>query len=760
MRLTALSFCFAGPPPGWGCPCCGPLFALSPPFLLLCVFFFSSVRSFLPCAPSVSCFSWFPAPGALGHGALRCLFCWPRAAWLPVRSRLFGCLGLSVFSGPGCPGPWRWFLSAVPGFPCSVFFFLFFFLPPSSGSVLCLPGGRWLFPGGCCPPPPLSPCVSRLSWFPLGALVFSFFSSSVRPRCLFLSLVCGPWCLGPWRCVLFVFLGLPLPGSPFALASCVFPAWPLAAPWWLPPPPPSLLCLAGFFASVRCLGFFFFFFLCAPPLSLAFSGFRPRVPWASALCIVCFVDLPLLGSPCALASFMLFAWPLAAPCWLPAPPLCVSRFSSLPLGAVCRVLCCAVCPWVRCCAALLRVVPLGVVLSFAVLLCCAGLVPLLVAPCPLALPVALGPCALRCCIVRCSPALCAVCYVFFVVAWWCMLLFAALLCAVCVPGCCAVLSLFSLLGAVLRFAVLVRLGCAVRLVRAVAGPWCCGALLCVVLFPLVCRGAVLGLVARGCLLVACVHVSVPVWPRGLFPCGWRGLLWCPASLCRVLWCCAVAWCCAVVLCCRVVVLLGLALPSCGLSCCAVLCCPLAVLSFARWWCLRAVVLFPSCCAFPVFSALCAAVPHPALHPPGRGGHLPNGPPNPPPPRAAPPPPKPTPRRSPCPRPSRSPRPPPKGGPQPSPSPGPNPAPRRQLGPGPPRMSSTTSGPSRPRPEGSSAQRGAPPPSPTPPPPPSWRSAPRPKRGGPRPTTSQSPHPGPTDRSGVHQQRPRPPTGPR
>ena len=305
---------------------------------------------------------------------------------------------------------------------------------------------------------------------------------------------------------------------------------------------------------------------------------------------------------------MLFAWPLAAPCWLPPPPLCVSRFSSLPLGAVCRVLCCAVCPWVRCCAALLRVVPLGVVLSFAVLLCCAGLVPLLVAPCPLALPVALGPCALRCCIVRCSPALCAVCYVFFVVAWWCMLLFAALLCAVCVPGCCALLSLFSLLGAVLRFAVLVRLGCAVRLVRAVAGPWCCGALLCVVLFPLVCRGAVLGLVARGCLLVACVHVSVPVWPRGLFPCGWRGLLWCPASLCRVLWCCAVAWCCAVVLCCRVVVLLGLALPSCGLLCCAVLCCPLAVLSFARWWCLRAVVLFPSCCAFPVFSALCAAVP--------------------------------------------------------------------------------------------------------------------------------------------------------
>ena len=166
-------------------------------------------------------------------------------------------------------------------------------------------------------------------------------------------------------------------------------------------------------------------------------------------------------------------------------------------------------------------------------------------------------------------------------------------------------------------------------------------------------------------------------------------------------------------------------------------------------------------------------PHPALHPPGRGGHLPNRPPNPPPPRAAPPPPRPTPRRSPHPRPSRRPRPPPNGhpnpsvNPQPSPNPSPNPAPRGQHEPGPPRTSSTTSGPSRPRPEGSSAQRGAPPPSPTPPPPPSWRSAPRPKRDAPSPATSQSPQPRPTDRprpsqnnARVHQQPPRPPTGPR
>ena len=153
-----------------------------------------------------------------------------------------------------------------------------------------------------------------------------------------------------------------------------------------------------------------------------------------------------------------------------------------------------------------------------------------------------------------------------------------------------------------------RLRCAVCVVRAVAGAWCCGALLCAVLFPLVCCGAVLGLVARGCLLVACFGVGVPVWPRGLLPCGWCALLWCPTSLCRVLWCCAVARCCAVVLRCRDAVLLVLALPSCSLSCCAVLCCWLVVLFLALWWCLRAVVLFSAFCTFPVFSALRVVLP--------------------------------------------------------------------------------------------------------------------------------------------------------
>ena len=446
---------------------------------------------------------------------------------------------------------------------------------------------------------------------------FFFFPSFVRPRCLRLSLVSGPGCPGPWRCVSFVDLGLPLPGTSCALALFVSPAWQWAAPSWLLPPPPLPICVSRFSSLLLGALVFCFFFL--PLCALVAFGFLWFLaPGALVLGAVrCLLYWPSV-SRLSVRSRLFRAFRLAVGCSLvvaapppPPAPLCVSRFSSLPLGAVCRVLCCAVCPWVRCCAALLRVVPPCVVLPCVVLLCCARLVPLLVAPCPLALPVALGPCALRRCVLRCSPVLCALCCVCFVVAWWCVLLSAAVLCAVCVPGCSAVCSLSSPLCAVLCFAVLVRVRCAVRVVRAVAGAWCCGALLCVlcvVLFPLVCCGALLGLVARGCLLVTCLGVGVPVCPRGLLPCGSCGALWCPASLCCVLWCCAVAWCCAAVFCCRVAVLLGLVSPSCGLSCCAVLCCWLAVLVFAWWCCLRAVVLFPSCFAFPVFSALCAAVP--------------------------------------------------------------------------------------------------------------------------------------------------------
>ena len=152
---------------------------------------------------------------------------------------------------------------------------------------------------------------------------------------------------------------------------------------------------------------------------------------------------------------------------------------------------------------------------------------------------------------------------------------AALCFAVFPRAVCSVLCVFcrgAVVRAVVRRSALCCVGgavlcvpCPLHSVRCCASPcWCARVVLfvwCVLLLApgaVVCRGAVLGLVARGCLLVASFGVGVPVWPRGLLPCGWCGLLWCPAFLCRVLWCCAVAWCCAVVFCCRVAVLFGLA----------------------------------------------------------------------------------------------------------------------------------------------------------------------------------------------------------
>ena len=629
------------------CSLCAPRWSLA----------FSGFRPRVPRA-FVLCFSLHPPPPSpfffLFSSVLR-----PRCFWL------------SLVSGPGCPGPLRcvWFdllirrLSApralslllcflpgrslLPGGCCPpapppspfvsrgfcrcrwlpFLFFVCFFLPalllPAGSALvggshrlsapplllfvllvsscsglrvlwllLCFPPGRWLPSGRCCPPPPPPPfCVSRFLSLPRSApffFFFLFFSFAALPLPACSALVGGSHRLLPPPPPAVCFVGLPLLCSPCALAAFVFPAWSLADPWWLlPPPPPPPFCVSGF--SSLPLGAPFFFPSSAallPPAFLALVGgsrrLLPPPPYPGA-CVVpcavrgCFAALPFRGVFC---GSML-------PCSACSRCGLLSAF-----GLRCRVLCCTVCPCLRCFAALLRVVPPVVLLLCALLFCFARGVPLLVVPCPLALPIALGPCSLRHCILRCSPALCALCCVCLVVACWCVLLFAAVLCAVCALGCHAVRSLSSPLCAVLCFAVLVRLRCAVLVMRTVAGAWCCGALLCVVLFPLVFCGAVLGLVARGCLLVACFGVGVPVGPRGLLPCGWCGLLWCPASLCRVLWCCAVAWCCAVVLCCRFAVLFVFALPSCGLSCGALLCC---------------VVLLVVCGAFcPVVASVCCA----------------------------------------------------------------------------------------------------------------------------------------------------------
>ena len=266
--LAALSFCFARPPRGWGCPFCGSSVAFPPPPL----FFFLFVLSHFPRAPLVSVLLRFPAPGALGLGTLSFFRPPPLACvffFFGVRPHY---LWLSLVSSPGCPGPWRCVLFVLLASRSSA--------PRALSPLLWFPPGCWLLPGGCCPPSP--PFVSR--WFSrcrFCALFLFFFHcapplplafSCFRPRVLWAFALCA-----------VCFVGLPLLRSPCALASFVFPAWPLAAPRWLLPPHPPLFCLAFLLAAAVCSIFFSNFFLFsrrAPPLSVAFSCFRPRVPWA------------------------------------------------------------------------------------------------------------------------------------------------------------------------------------------------------------------------------------------------------------------------------------------------------------------------------------------------------------------------------------------------------------------------------------------------------------------------------------------------
>ena len=447
------SLVLGAPPPtsfvsGWFCRCR----SLPPP-----VFF-----SFPACAPVVFGFLWFPAPGALGLGAVFCLLCGPPASRLPVRSLLFLCLTSPLVA------PW------------------------------------WLLP-------PPTPC--RL-------VLRSFFFCVVRPRCLRLSLVSGPGCLGPRRCALFALLA-----SRFSALRAFSP----------------LLCLP----SGRSLlpgG-------CCPPPPFVSRSFRR---FRSVLCAVFCAVLCVPGCGAALRC-----------CALCRPLLC------------CCVLCCfAALGWCRCssCHALwCSPSPWGPVLCGAVF---CGVPP------------------------RC---------VCFVVAWWCVRLFAALLCAVWVLGCCAVCYLSSPLCVMLCFAVLVRLRCAVRVVRAVASARCCGALPCAVLFPLVCCGAVLGLVAPGCLLVPCCGALLSVflcWWCWLvsFPCVCGAVLHC-VSCCSVLvesallsvpravacpcvlWCLlgrsAVWWCCSGVSWCLAVLCVVLWCPApCAVSCGAVLPCGVVLVGCA------------------------------------------------------------------------------------------------------------------------------------------------------------------------------------
>ena len=82
--------------------------------------------------------------------------------------------------------------------------------------------------------------------------------------------------------------------------------------------------------------------------------------------------------------------------------------------------------------------------------------------------------------------------------------------------------------------------CAVRVVCAFSGGWCCWFL---VSLPFV-GGLLVALVARRCRLVVCVGYGARVWSGR----RWASILWCPVPPCCILWRCAAVWCCAVVPC--------------------------------------------------------------------------------------------------------------------------------------------------------------------------------------------------------------------
>ena len=487
--LAALSLCFAWPPLGWGAPALAfflfsPLPSSARPLCLLlslvsgpggpgpwhcvlfvafrpsvrcrsfCVappgcwllpggclppaplFFFGfSCRRSVPCAflfvffslppvsaPVVSRFLWFPAPGAFRPGAVLCVFLPPFGSpcafafsflllgqWLllgalpapplclagfvgAARCPSFffsscvrpGRLWLSLVSGPGCPGPWACVLFALWASRFSA-------VRALSPSFCFLPG-RWLLPGGCCPPPPRS-------------VLRSLFFCLVRPRCLQLSLVSGPGCLGPRCCVLFALLASrfsALRGSRLFRASC--PAVGCSPVVAAPPPPfvsrgfrrfPSVLCavccavlsVSGCGAALRCCA------LCIVLLRSFGAAARraipsgaPRHPGA-----LCFVSLCFAVSPRAVCDLSLCG---GVSC---CSPLCFVL--CMFWGAVLCVLC-PLCS-VRCCASL----------------CWCACVVLLVWCVLLLVPGTVVRCCLLCCFLWCAVVLCSVWWP--VVVCWC-----------------------------------------------------------------------------------------------------------------------------------------------------------------------------------------------------------------------------------------------------------------------------------------------------------------------------------------------------
>ena len=312
----------------------------------------------------------------------------------------------------------------------------------------------------------------------VGFFLFSFLPSSLRLRCVVLCVFSGPGCLGPWRLI----------PPPF---FCFF----------FGPPPLLPLAFPAFLGPLRP-PFFFWFFL-FPFLFF----FLPVVRCEGGLCVFGRLVCPRVPR----WYFPVVAHrALVGVAWCSLLGLAVLCYLLVGLGVVLRWCCPCLAAWLA--ALLFGVVCLGVPLPCVVfcraLLSCGGVLSCSA----VCLRRCLRPLFVSC---RCASA-------------------------VCVLGCRAVCSLSSLPCAVLCCAVLMPFHCAVRVVCAVSGGWCCWFL---VSLPFV-GGLLVALVARRCRLVVCVGLGARVWS------GRRSAssLWCPAPLCCVLWRSAALWCCAVVPC--------------------------------------------------------------------------------------------------------------------------------------------------------------------------------------------------------------------
>ena len=611
--LAAFSFCFARPPPGWGCTFLVLLFAF---FLLFVGFFFvlpfprphcfllslvsgpgclgpwrcvfiplPLLSFFLLCTPVVSCFVWFPAPGVLGLGVV----------WSPPPVPPLGFVFFSFFF---CPR------SFVPPPPPPLLFSVLL-SSRSSGLrllslLLCFPPGCLLLPCGCCPPPPVVSCGFRRC-----RSVLRFLSSAalLLPACLAL--------VGGSR------HQLPPPGArAVPCATCVllpsFSAFCLPPPLFFPgllwPPPSSCLFswspAARLSVCSRCcgvsrlaVGCLIVVALPPPPPPFVSRGFRrccSVIRFFSSTALLRSACLALVGCSRRLLHPSIPP-PMCAWC-LVLSGVVALRCPSPGYFAVpcCRVPCCVSCcgAWpccvVGCCA--LCGVCWGVCLC--VVLCCWLL--LRVVPCPWS----------------CRPA-------GLLAVWFAILSWPALPCAVlcCVPGfgtaprCCA----FS--RPVLCCCVLC---CFVSLV------WC-RCLLCRVLWrrssrwgPVLC-GAVFCGVPPCCVVCA---VCVLSWRVGaccssplcfVLCVSWGVVLCVPCPLCSVSCCAALCWCACVVLSVWCVLLLA---PGavvrccvlCGFLWCSVVRCWVCWPSIVCWWRVSVSMSVSGRVAwFPVVGAVCRGV---------------------------------------------------------------------------------------------------------------------------------------------------------